>query len=626
MTFTAGPTRGGRRRPNRRRRVAALAVAALAGATLMAGQLAGTSAQAAGSDSTTLTVPADTQMTTFNPFLSYYDGELNVIGAIYPSLTMLDDNGEPIPYLADKWTTSSDKLTWTFTIHSGLKWSDGQPLTAEDAAWTFNLIMHNAVAATSNGSLVENFKSVTAPNDTTLVITTKKPQANMLYLSVPVSGIPIVPEHIWKDHVSGLKNYRNMDMPVVGYGPFTLTGFKTNQFAEMTANKGFFLGAPHYDKVVTNYYSNSDAQAAALTSGVLDQVGGLTPVQFRAMSSRSNVMTYQTQSSGWTAIEINPGAQTRSGKPLGTGNPILKDIRVRQAIALGINRPELVDKVLGGNGVVGAGYLPPGYPQFFWKPSASEALDYDPSKAKQVLDDAGYKMGSNGVRVSPDGKPLEFRLGIHSDDATDAAIAPYLKEWMSDIGIKLTVNSMSFDQLNNNLAKGDWDILMDGWSTGPDPTYLLSIQTCGTLPEDNGSNGNTDAFFCDKKYDRLYQKQQTQFDAQARAATIAKMQSILYAGNADLILFYKNGLDALRTDQVTDYLQGSQQSDGFYPLQHGFASWWKAKPVAGAATASEKASEQSSNAFKWIGLGVLVVVLIGVGVFVMRRRTAAERE
>jgi peptide/nickel transport system substrate-binding protein len=592
----------------------------------MAGQLSGSSAQAASTSDTTLTVPADTQMTTFNPFLSYYDGELNVIGAIYPALTMLDNNGEPIPYLADSWTTSSDQRTWTFKLHPGLKWSDGQSLTAKDAAWTFNLIMHNATAATSNGSLVANFKSVTAPDDNTLVITTKQPQANMLYLSIPVSGIPIVPEHIWKSHVAGLKNYRNMDFPVVGYGPFVLTGFKTNQFAELTANKDFFLGAPHYDKVVTNYYSNSDAAAAALTSGELDQIGGLTPAQYKAMSSRSNVQTYQTQSNGWTAIEINPGAQTRTGKPLGTGNPILKDIRVRQAIALGINRQELVTKVLGGNGIVGAGYLPPGYPQFFWKPSASEALNYDPARAKQMLDQAGYKMGSNGVRVAPDGKPLEFRLGIHSDDATDAAIAPYLKEWMTAIGIKLDVNAMSFDQLNNNLAKGDWDILMDGWSTGPDPTYLLSIQTCGTLPEDNGSNGNTDAFFCDKKYDKLYAQQQTQFDPQQRAATIAQMQSILYAGNADLILFYKNGLDALRTDQVTDYLQGSKAANGFYPLQHGFTSWWKAEPVAGAATASEKASEQSSNAIKWIGLGVLVVLVIGGGVFLLRRRTAAERE
>ena len=102
--------------------------------------------------------------------------------------------------------------------------------------------MHNATAATSNGSLVENFKSVTAPDDTTLVITTKKPQANMLYLSIPVSGIPIVPEHIWKSHVADLKNYRNMDFPVVGYGPFMLTGFKTNQYADADGQQGLLPG------------------------------------------------------------------------------------------------------------------------------------------------------------------------------------------------------------------------------------------------------------------------------------------------------------------------------------------------------------------------------------------------
>jgi peptide/nickel transport system substrate-binding protein len=605
--------------------MAALLVTAFVSATLLAGQLAGESAGASASDTTTLTVPTQ-QQTTFNPFLSYFSSELSVIGEIYPSLTRLDDNGNPIPYLADSWTTSPDKLTWTFKIHPGLTWSDGEPLTAADAAWTFNLIMHNATAATSHGSLVANFKSVTAPDPTTLVITTKMPQANMLYLSIPAQGISIVPEHIWKGHVSGLKDYRNMDFPVVGYGPFTLTGFKTNQYAEMTANKDFFLGAPGYDKLVTTYYANSDAAAAALTSGEIDQAPGLTPAQFNSMSGKKNIQTYQVQSGAWFGMEINPGARSKSGKPLGTGNPILKDARVRQAIALGIDRSELVRKVLDGDGIVGAGYLPPGYPQFFWKPSASQALDYDPSRAKQVLDDAGYKMGPNGVRVAPDGKPLEFRLGIHSDDPTDAATVPYLKEWMSAIGIKLDVQSMSFDQLNSNLAKADWDMLMDAWGTGPDPTYLLSVQTCGTLPDDNGQNGNTDAFFCNKKYDKLFEKQQTEFDPQQRAATIAKMQSILYDANVDLILFYKNSLNALRTDQVANYLQGEKQSNGFYPLQDDETSWWKAKPVAGAATATEKASEQSSSAFKWIGLGVLVAVLVGAGVFLMRRRTAAERE
>ena len=161
------------------RRLLAPVTASVAAGLIVAAATVGVGASASadsGSDST-FRIASDTQITTFNPFLSYYDGELDIIGNIYPSLMSLDEQGKPVPYLATSYKTSDDNLTWTFTLKSGLKWSDGQPLTAKDAAWTFNLIMHNQVAATSNGSLVANFETVTAPDDTTLVITTKKPQA-----------------------------------------------------------------------------------------------------------------------------------------------------------------------------------------------------------------------------------------------------------------------------------------------------------------------------------------------------------------------------------------------------------------------------------------------------------------
>ena len=138
--------------------MAALAAAGLAAATLMAGQLAGTSAQAAELRTTTLTVPADTQMTTFNPFLSYYDGELDVLGAIYPTLTMLDNDGKPIPYLADSWTTSADQLTWTFKIHPGLKWTRRPAAHRQGCRLDLQPDHDNATAATANGSLVDELQ------------------------------------------------------------------------------------------------------------------------------------------------------------------------------------------------------------------------------------------------------------------------------------------------------------------------------------------------------------------------------------------------------------------------------------------------------------------------------------
>jgi peptide/nickel transport system substrate-binding protein len=481
--------------------------------------------------------------------------------------------------------------------------------------------MHNSTAATANGSLVSNFASVSAPDATTLVITTKTPQANMLYVSIPISGIPIVPQHIWASQVSNLGNFKNMTFPVVGYGPWKLTGYVPNQYTTLTANKNFFMGAPKYDKLIIQYFSNSDAAVAALRSGQLDVLdAGLTATEYQALHGVKNMVLSAQASNGWKAIELNPGAKTRSGKTFGDGNPALHNILVRDAIELAINKPMLVTKVLNGLGVAGAGYMPPGYPQWSWSPSATDSLSYNPAKAAQLLDQAGYKMGPGGVRIDPKThKALDLRLGIHSDSSTDALIAPYVVGWLQAIGVKVTVQSMSFNDLNAVLPKGNWDMLSDSWSTGPDPTYLLSIQTCGTLPLNNGTSGNTDAFFCDPNFDKLFGQQVAEFNTAQRVATVDQMQQILYKGNADMILYYADGLGAVRSDHVKDYFYGSANSQGFYPQQNYFINWVTATPMA--------SSSSSSSSGLLIGLIIIVVVAAAGAVVVVRRRsTAGERE
>jgi peptide/nickel transport system substrate-binding protein len=607
--------------------LAAMAGLALASAALAAGAgtvLVGTAAPAAaasgGSPGSTLRIQAQTSFSTFNPFTAYFDGDLEVINEIYPQLTAINAQGVAVPYLATKWTTSADNLTWTFTIRSGLKWSDGKPLTAADAAWTLNLIMHNAVAATANGSLVAGFASVTAPNATTLVITTKQPQANMLY---NVNQIPIVPQHIWASEVSGLNNFKNQATPVVGYGPWRLTGYATNQYATLTANSGFFLGAPKFRTLIIQYFSNSDAMVSALRSGQLDVIEyALTAPQFNSLKHVKGITVYPQVSSAWTAIELNPGAQTRSGRHFGNGNPALTDPRVRDAIEMALNKQELVTKIWDGLAVNGSGYLPPAYPQFVWKPQAAQALSYDPAKASQLLTAAGYKMGPNGIRIDPKThKALNLRLGIHSDESSDAAMAPYIVEWLKAIGIGVTIDSMSFNQLNDELPKGDWDMLSDTWSTGPDPTYLLSIQTCGDLPLNNGTAGNTDAFFCNPTFDKLYSQQATEFSSAQRVQTIDQMQQILYQNAVDVILYYPDFLSAVRTNTVKNYFYGSADAQGFYPSPNRFINLRSATPVASGSSSS------SSSATLWIVIVIIVVVVLAAIVIVLRRRsTAGERE
>jgi peptide/nickel transport system substrate-binding protein len=601
--------------------LAAVAALGLTSAVIAAGATAAAPAAVASSKSSgsTLRIQAQTSFSTFNPFTAYFDGDLEVLNAIYPNLTTTNEQGIAAPYLATKWSLSANKLTWTFTIKSGLTWSDDKPLTAADAAWTLNLMMHNSVAGTANGALVADFKTVTAPNATTLVITTSAPEANMLY---NLGIIPIVPEHIWASEVSNLSNFRNQTTPVVGYGPWRLTGYAPNQYATLTANPTFFLGAPHYHTLIIQYFSNSDAMVAALRSGQLDAIEyNLTAPQYNSLKGVKGITLYPQVSATWTAIELNPGAQTQSGKHFGNGNPALTDPVVRQAIEMALNKQELVSKVWDGLAVAGSGYMPPAYPQWVWKPPASESLAYNPAKANALLNAAGFKMGPNGIRIDPTThKPLDLRLGIHSDEASDAAMAPYIVEWLKAIGIQVTIDSMSFNQLNTELPEGDWDMLSDTWSTTPDPTYLLSIQTCGDLPTSLSQPGNTDSFFCNKNFDSLYNLQGTEFNNAQRIKTVDQMQQILYQNAVDVILYYPDWLSAVRTSDVTDYFYGKPDAQGFYPTPNEFINWRTATPVADG-------SSSSSSAALWIVLVIVVVVVLAGGAVVFqRRRTAGERE
>jgi peptide/nickel transport system substrate-binding protein len=546
-----------------------------------------------------LRVASATGFSTFNPFLAYFQGDLDIVGNIYPSLTRPGPDGAPLPYLATGWTVSENKLTWTFAIRQDLRWSDGTPITAADVAWTYNLVLTNAEAATANGELLANYRSVTAPNASTLVVTTKRPQADLLDTSIPV-----VPEHIWQ-HLS--VTTMNTTAPIVGYGPWTLTGYVPGQYATLTANKDFYLGPPKFAALIDQYYSSEDAAVAALRSGQLDAIGGtLTATQYQALSGDAGrIGRYPTAPAGWTAVEINPGARTQSGTPLGDGNPALSDPRVREAIALAIDRPMLAGRVLDGLGAPGGPYLPPAFPQWRWTPASPQA--YDPAKARELLDEAGYRTG----------RPLTLRLGIHSDLAADAQIAPYLQEWLAAVGIKVTIQSMSFAQLNSVLPKGDWDMLMDGWATGPDPSYLLSVQTCAALPS-QASPGDTDAFFCDPAYDKLYGDQLTQFDQATRARTVDAMQQILYDADTDVILYYPDALNAVRTDRVRNFIQGDPHG-GFYPVQDTFDDWRLATPVTGGAGGD-------GSAPFWTMIFLIITAGAIVAVTLRRRATRDERE
>ena len=597
-------------------RRAAAAMAALAGLAALASPT--TIAHAADEEPTQLVVAASQSVDTFNPFMSFFAIGYTVAGLTYDSL--IDWSAEdfkPIPGLATKWEESADHLTWTYTIREGVKFSDGKPLTAHDAAFTYDMMMTDEDARASSSDLVENFESVEAPDDTTLVVKLKKPTNQMLALDNA-----IVPKHIW-EKVDKLGDFKNFDFPLVGSGPFQVVEFKTDQFIRLAANKDYWDGAPAYDELVFRYYKTPDASVQALIAGEVDVVSGLTPAQYKALEGRKGITLNQAQNRRFGSITFNVGAETKDNKPFGDGHPALKDPAVRQAIHYATNKDELITKVNDGMAKPGISYIPPIFSTYYWEPSESERVTFDVDEANRILDDAGYKRGPDGIRRMPDGKqPLTFRLLNHSDTPSEATDSEYLKGWWKQIGIETKIESADFTKLNDNLYLGKFDIIFSSWGVGPDPTSILALHTCGVLPDDaTGTQRDTDTFYCNPAYDKLHEQQKQESDIAARAEIVKQMQKILYDEAPVITLRYADTLEAYRSDRWTGFVK-QPDKQGMISGQQGNWAYMSAKPVQ----AQEESGSSRTGLFLGAG-GAVVLVAVAAGlVAVRRRRTADERE
>lgn len=565
----------------------------------------------------TLTVAVSQSIDSLSPFLAQKLTSTSIHRLAYEYLTNYDaKDARTVPGLATAWTPSADKLTWTYTIRENSKWSDGKPATAEDAAWTFNKMMTDPNAATANGSFTANFAQVTAPDPKTLVIRLKKPQATMTALDVP-----IVPKHVWEKVGDFSKFNNDKQFPIVGNGPFVITDFKVDQYIKLKPNKTFWRGAPKFDELVFKYYKDGDAAVAALQKGEVSFVPNLTPAQAAALKTQKNVKVNDAPGRRFYAIATNPGARAQDGKTFGNGHKALLDPAVRRALFLAVDRTTLVDKVFQGHAVEGEGYIPPRFGSYFWKPEDAQKRSYDPVAAEKALLAAGYRKNAEGERVDKDGKPLNFRILCHATDPNDKAVGKYLQEWWGALGIGLKVECL--DSVSDPWVKGDYDLAFDGWSVNPDPDYVLSIHTCGTLPATPKDSGATDNFICDKEFDGLYAQQAVEYDTAKRADLVKRMQSRLYDTGYMNIMAYPNALEAYRTDQIASITTMPEAAGNLWG-QDGYWSWWSATPTA---SASDSDSSGSSTTL-WLILGPVALVLVAVGVWAARRRrtTADDRE
>jgi len=448
----------------------------------------------------------------------------------------LTQDYEPAPDLAESWATSPDGLTWTFKIRSGMKWHDGVPLTAKDIAFTYNLILD-----TEHWSYIQylvGVTSVTAPDDTTLVIKTKKPNTGMLALY-----IPILPEHVWKDvDPDKIENYRNI--PIIGSGPFKMVEAKKSKWIKMVANPDYpaeLGGPPKLDEVYLVISQNTDSMIQDYKSGVLDAGVDWPALNYKVLESTPGTTVVSSPAIGFHEIGFNCWDDPKS-----KGNPLLKDVAIRQAVHWAIDKEQINELAMGGYATPATSLISTVQGRWHYTVPEADLYSYNPEKAKQVLEDAGYTdTDGDGIRENAKGKKLEFRFCAMNEYPEDQAAAKLIVGWCEDVGIKLKYDPKDEGAFSDEAYdNGNDDMFIWSWRGDIDPGFMLSTFTAEQVLNWGDTN------YVNPEYEKLYVQQaqalnpEDPSDPTARKAITDEMQKILYRDNPYILLWYNVNLQA----------------------------------------------------------------------------------
>jgi peptide/nickel transport system substrate-binding protein len=584
--------------------IAAFLVMSLAALLMPGNALAGSVSPSPQSDLVTYKIGINQDYDGMNPFSSWSGISWECFRLGYDFLTWYDKDYKPTPDLASSWQTSSDGKTWTFHIRDGMTWQDGRPLTAGDIAFTYNLIIETQDA--SYIQYLTGVTKVTATDDATLVIQTRTPNATMLALY-----IPILPEHIWKKaDPHNLGSFKNW--PFVGSGPFRVTELKKSKWVKLEANPRYpreLGGAPNLDEVYYVISQNTDSMIEDYRAGNVDAVVDFPATYEKVLGGISGTTAVASPSIGFHELAFNCWSSDKS-----KGNPLLRDAAIRQAVHWAIDKESINATSMAGLAVPGTSLISPVQGIWHWDVPQADQYTYDPQKAKQILEDAGYTdRDGDGIRENTKGKKLEFRFVALNEYPEDQAAAKMIVSWCGDVGIKLLLDQKDEGAFGDEVYdNANYDLFIWSWGGDIDPGFMLSTFTTKQILNWGDSQ------YSNPEYDKLYIEQAEAIDPAhptdpvARKAITDQMQQILYQDNPYIILWYNVNLQAFRTDTWSGYTQ--------IPAAGG-APFWNYLRTTYIDLKPEKAAvAEKGGAPAWVYVVVAVVVVVAIVGFVWFRR------
>ncbi|EJR55061.1 hypothetical protein IIO_05503 [Bacillus cereus VD115] len=403
----------------------------------------------------------------FLPYFQQNGWDGNVTSVIFASLVSTDKQGKPIPELAEKWDVSSDQLTYTFHLRKDLKFSDGSPLTADDVAFTLTLLHDKAYEgeidisqyAVKGGKEYKEGKAtsiegIQVVDPQTIKITTEKVNSQAIFV---LGGTVLSKAYYGKDYKqnTSLDYLKELYGKPIAAGPYKFEKYIPGQEVRFVANENYYAGKPKIPNFIYKITSG-DTKLQLFQTGEVDYTG---------LGTGDEILE-QAKGLEFANIQIETAASF-SYIYMNNNKPYLKDKKVRQALIYGLDRKKYVDTALKGYGTVANVPIHP--TSWAYTEEGVNKYEYNKEKAKKLLDEAGWKVGSDGVREK-DGQKLKLSYFGPSSAKDSDLLIPIAKENYKEIGVEFNPEFMDFNTMLSKVNKGDYDLASVSTPITSDPS------------------------------------------------------------------------------------------------------------------------------------------------------------
>jgi peptide/nickel transport system substrate-binding protein len=474
-----------------------------------------------------------------NPLLTSNTTDVFVARFMFLPLVAPNANGVQQPLLVTQVPTlanggvSLDGLTITYHLRKDVKWSDGVPFTSKDVKWTWQAIMNPSNNITSTHGY-DYIKSIELPDNWTVVVHLKEKFSPFVDTFFSDSDQPydVAPEH-------ALAKYPNINQvpfntePNVSDGPFRFAQWRHNDRISLVANDTFFLGKPGLKRIDLRIIPDENTSVEQLRTHEIDWIFQASTHLYPTLENLPDTRIVWMRVNGYYDIQFN------------TVSPLMKDVRVRQAIAYAIDKENLVRTTMYGQEVVASEDLP----NWMWAYDPNvRSIPYDAAKARALLAQAGYSAGRDGV-LRKDGTPLSVLMVTDNSNATYHQLTLQVQEQLRRIGIQAQIKVFPGAQLyapageGGILQNGHFDFVVDGWFAGIDPDDSAQFM-CKNVPP----RGYNYSRYCSPEMDAAETMALTHYDQATRKAAYAKTQALLARDVPEIFINWLSQMEPVSVD------------------------------------------------------------------------------